>query len=62
MSQFIKANAVKKYVKEKGRRTGKDFLAALDDHIKHKLDVAARTHNGGKLTLDATLAVFVGIK
>lgn len=61
-AHFIKPAAVKKLLKEKGRRCSDSFLYALDGFIQTKLDQAAKVHNGGKVTVDAEVAGFVGIK
>lgn len=60
--KFIVVSNVKKMVKAKGRRCGHDFLAALDNFIARKVEVACSVKNGGKVTLDADVAVYVGIR
>lgn len=60
--QFIKASAVKNFCRdEKGKRCSAEFLAALDAHVRKKLSQAAGQHNGGRKTLDASVAGYVGI-
>ena len=61
MAHYVVVSAVRKYVNAKGKRAGKDFLHTLDRHICERLDVACATHNGGKKTLDATVAHLSGI-
>jgi hypothetical protein len=58
---FIKNSAIKKYLKERGRRVGKDFIHALDVFIQDKLDQAVKVHNGGKVTVDASIAGYIGL-
>lgn len=61
-TRFLRPSVVRKYLKEKGRRVSPSFLFALDAFIQKKLDEAVKVHNGGKVTLDAEVAGFVGIK
>lgn len=61
-THFIKAQAVKRFLMEKGRRTGSSVLPLLDEFIRRKLDEAANQHNGGKVTIDAEVLAFVGVK
>lgn len=58
-TQYIKANKVKSLVKSHGKRTSKEFLASLDRLIERKVREAVAEHNGGKKTLDASLAAYV---
>ena len=60
--QFIRPAPIRKFAKENNRRIGKGFLYSLDNHISRLLSKAISTHNGGKKTLDASVAAFVGIK
>lgn len=46
-------------VKSHGKRTSKEFLAALDRLIERKVKESVAEHNGGKKTLDASLAAYV---
>ena len=59
---YIKPSKIRAKIRTGGRRVGKDFLHALDAFIDHKLEVALRVQNGGKKTLDADVAVYIGIK
>ncbi len=61
-TRFIRPSVVRKFLKEKERRVSPSFLYALDAFVQKKLDEAAKVHNGGKKTLDAEVAGFVGIK
>lgn len=60
--QFIKPSAVRKFLKERGRRCGKDFLHHLDRYLYEKLEEAARQHNGGRKTVDSGVANFIGLR
>lgn len=59
---FLNQSAIRKFCRERGRRTGSDFLTMLDWFISKKLGSACQVHNGGKKTLDAHVAGFIGIK
>lgn len=59
--KFVNVSAIKKRARGHGRRVGKEFLLALDDWIATKIDAACQVHNGGKVTLDSTIASYVGI-
>jgi len=61
-TRFIKPAGVRKYLKEKEKRVSPAFLYALEAFIQRKIDQAAAEHNGGKKTLDAEVAGYVGIK
>lgn len=61
-TQYIKSPAVKKLAKALNRRVGTDFLVALDAHIESRIYAACKVHNGGKKTLDAGVAGYVGVK
>lgn len=58
---FIKASQVRKHCNAKGKRVTPEFLMAVDSHIRQKLNTACGVHNGGRTTLDATVAGFAGI-
>lgn len=60
--RFVRTPQVKKYLKDKGRRVSPSFLYALDAYIQRKLDETAEVHNGGKVTVDADVAGFVGVR
>lgn len=56
-TQYIKPAAVKKLIKEvAGKRTAKEFLLALDSYVERAIRRAAAEHNGGKRTVDASVA------
>lgn len=59
-SRFLKASTVRKHVRlVYGKRMSKEFLLALDLFIERKLQQACHQHNGGKKTLDASLAAYI---
>lgn len=58
---LIKASIVKHIAKHHGKRVGKDFLAALDNLVRRKIEESCNTHNGGKKTLDTAVATYNGI-
>jgi len=60
--KYVVASNVKKLARGKGRRCGADFLMALDNWIARKVEVACSVKNGSKITLDADMAVYIGIK
>lgn len=60
--KYVVVSNVKKLARAKGKRVGKDFLAALDSFIARKVELAALVQNGGKVTIDADVAVYVGLK
>jgi hypothetical protein len=62
VSKLINVKAVKELAKARGRRVGQEFIAVLNDFVRHKTELACDQFNGGKLTLDATVAGFVGIR
>lgn len=59
--KLLKARQLKAFCHLRGRRVGAPFLDVLEAHVCRKLEAACRVHNGGKITLDATIAGHVGI-
>lgn len=57
-TKYIKASAIKKLVKAKGKRVSTEFLLSLDEYINNKIASACEEHNGGKKTLDIGLAAY----
>jgi hypothetical protein len=55
-AQYIRIAAVKARAKEHGKRCSAEYLLALDDLVRSKIEAACRVHNGGRKTLDATVA------
>jgi len=56
---LLKASEIKNKIKESGKRSSKDFLAAFNDKVEKDLDKAIAEHNGGKKTLDASLVKYL---
>lgn len=56
---YLKTSAVRRLVREQGKRCSQEFLVALDDLVRRKITAAASIHNGGRKTLDATLVGYV---
>lgn len=54
--QYIKPAAVKKLIKSHGKRTASEFLLALDNYVERAVIRAVSEHNGGKKTVDASVA------
>ena len=42
-----------------GKRAGKDFILVLDRLVERKVLEALKEHNGGKKTLDLSLASYI---
>ena len=59
---LLNVSQVKEVCKKNGRRCGRDFIHQLDMFVHQKIKDACAQHNGGKITLDATVAEFVGIR
>ena len=53
---------IKQYYKANGRRCGKDFLEQINRHIATRIEYAVGIKNGGKQTLDRSVACHVGFK
>lgn len=58
MARYLVVSNVKKLAKQNQRRVGKDFLSTLDAQIEEWIVRACQIHNGGKRTLDASLAAY----
>ncbi len=59
--KYINKTNIKKLVNAQGKRAGKDFLFQLDLMIERKVIKACSVHNGGKKTLDSSVASYIGI-
>jgi hypothetical protein len=59
---FINRKLVRELARSQGRRVGRSFMYALEDFVRRKIDQACKVHNGGKVTLDSSVAGYVGIK
>jgi len=57
-TKYIKASAIKKLAKARGKRVSTEFLLSLDEYINNKMNTACDEHNGGKKTLDLGLAAY----
>lgn len=58
---LVNQKAIKDFCKKRNRRVSPSFLHAIDKFLIVKLKQACRTHNGGKITLDDSVAGYVGI-
>ena len=56
---YLKAATIRKLIKSHGKRTSAEFLASLDRWVEDKVTTACKEHNGGKKTLDASLALYM---
>jgi ribosomal protein S17E len=59
---YINIKACKELIKSLDRRAGKEFLDVLNKDVERNIHNACEVHNGGKKTLDAAVAGYVGIK
>ena len=59
---FLNKKAIKDFCKDRGKRVGKGFIHSLEYTIEHYLRAACDTHDGGKITMDETIARYVGLK
>lgn len=55
-TQYIKTAAIRKAIKAAGKRTSTEFLDALDRYVERAVQRAIAEHNGGKKTIDASVA------
>jgi hypothetical protein len=53
---------VRRLAKENGKRISPEFMAQLEGFLRRKIAAACAVHNGGRKTLDASIAGYVGIK
>lgn len=58
---LLNVTGIRKHCHLRGRRISADFMVVLHQHLIHKLNAACSVHNGGKKTLDASVAAFVGL-
>lgn len=59
MAEYIIVSNVRKLVKLKGKRVSAEFLNALDLKVQKMVEDSCAVHNGGKVTLDNTIACHV---
>ncbi len=52
---IIVTSKVRALAKANNKRVSKEFLAELDRRVTNKVLAACKTHNGGRVTLDATI-------
>lgn len=52
---ILVTSKVRAIAKAHGKRVSKEFLAELDRRVTNKIVAACKTHNGGRVTLDATI-------
>ena len=55
--QLIKSAAVKRLAKSNGRRVSAAYLLCLDEKVRRLVEAGCRVHNGGRVTLDETIAI-----
>lgn len=55
-TQYIKPAAIRKAIKAAGKRTSTEYLEALDRYVERAVQRAIAEHNGGKKTVDASVA------
>ena len=55
-TQYIKPAAIRQAVKAAGKRTSTEYLEALDRYVERAVQRAIAEHNGGKKTVDASVA------
>lgn len=57
----LNKSALRRICKTHSRRLGTDFEIALRRFVERKLAAACAVHNGGKQTIDLTIAAHVGL-
>jgi ribosomal protein S17E len=57
----LNKKAVKEIAKQYNKRVSKEFLNILDGFVTRKIEIACKTHNGTKKTLDEQVAGFIGL-
>ena len=55
-TQYIKAGTVRRIIANAGKRTSADYLEALERYVERAVQRAIAEHNGGKKTIDASVA------
>lgn len=60
-SMTINKKAIKEIAKLHNKRVSKEFIKILDGFVTRKIESACKIHNGGKVTLDAEIAGFIGL-
>lgn len=59
---YLNKSHCRQLINMHGRRAGSDFMWLLNEFIEDKIKQACEVHNGGKQTLDATIAGYIGLK
>jgi hypothetical protein len=59
MQYYIKAKNIRSKASAHNKRVSKDFLEAFERFVHDKLLDCLEEHNGGKKTLDASLASYM---
>lgn len=59
--EFIKVAPLKRLALKNKKRLSTDFLKALDEMVKGKIIEACSIHNGGKKTIDISIAAYTGV-
>ena len=59
---FLNKKAIRDYCKQRDRRAGKAFIEIMERVIERHLKNACEAHNGGKVTLDETVAGYIGLR
>mgnify|MGYP006278609981 CR=1 FL=1 len=62
MAKYLNTKAIKGIGKKHGRRVGADFISAVNEFVHERVTKACETRNGGKITLDSDVAIYVGFK
>lgn len=53
--QYLNQSAVRQLVKQNGKRSSSEFLMALDDLVRSRVNAACKVHDGGRKTLSASV-------
>ena len=57
--QYLQVSKVRATVNENGKQLSEEFLLALDDLVRRRINAACRVHKGGRKRLDASVLGFV---
>lgn len=58
---YIKVAPLKKLALANKKRLSTEFLVALDEMVKAKIIEACSIHNGGRKTIDISIAAYTGV-
>jgi len=61
-ARLLCVSHIRRMCNARGKRCGKEFLQTLGQFVAEKVDAACDVHNGGKLTLDASVAYYAGVR